>query len=357
MAMPGGEDEDDQGEKVREAEIEVVSPGQSGDVGKDAGVGKDPCEGEDETAQDDGKGLPVSEDHDGEGKEAKADDRRLVADGKTDGKSAKAGKDAGEGRPQETHPPHVDSDRVRGLGVLAAGPEAKSGLRLEEEEGDKDDQGQDDRGGQEEVLEEHVREEEADQLADGGIGGETALGDGFADGDPGWRAVCHGGHALAEDGPGDEGGQGGGDDIDGRADDDLVCLELDGGEGEKEGGDPAKKGRGKDGGKDGKLGKGRMALDKGREHLEDKEAGEGSQDHHAFKAQVDDAGTLRAHAGEGDKDQGEGDDDEGGEDRGGLGDRDDRRSVRKEAKHFHSLFPPFPSCLSSGFCPLSGRRC
>ena len=314
----GGEGQNHQGDQIGQHPVDMGADAQLGQeeypvaVDIDAGVGGGDAleQAEEQGRAGDVQGLPVAEDHDGQGQEAEAGHIAgggAVGGGQGVDEAAHARQGAGDGGAGVAHLVDVDAQGVGGLGILAAGaqPQAEAGLVEQDGQHHKEDNA--DVGGQVGLVDEGGAEEAHLIVA---AVAEHAL----FDHEPAGRvAGVHLKGVLVGDNADEEQHQGGGHQVEGGAADGLVGLQVHRREGEQQGEQGAQNGRHQHGQQHEAL-QGQIVVvrlggvkDAGLLGQVDKEhAREGAEDHNTFQGQVDDAAALGKHAGQGHDHQGDG---------------------------------------------------
>ena len=304
----GGEGQDDQGDEIGQHPVHMGADPDLDQrevpVGVDvqAGVGRRDAleQAEQQRTQRDIERLPVAEDHDREGQEAKPRHvavGRAVCGGQGVDEAAHTGQGAGDGGAGIAHPVDVDAEGIRGLGVLAAGaqPEAEAGFV----EDDREDHEQQDAdiGGDIGLVHKGVAEEAEIRLA------AVAQG-GLFDHEPAGGVNGEQGVLVCDDADQKQ-HEGGRHQVQGGAADGLVRAEVDGGEAQEQGEDRAHH-RGQQHGQQfqslerdpvpGGLGGGeeRCLRHDAHEHHAD----ECAEDHDALQREIDDAAALGEDAGQ-----------------------------------------------------------
>ena len=245
---------------------------------------------------------PVAEDHNSQSQEAEA--RHIAVGGAVGGgqgihKTAHACQSTGNGSTGIAHLIDVDAQAVRRLGILTAGPQPEAEAGLVEDHRQDNKQQDADIGCQIHLVQEG-RPQETDVLILGNAEG------GFFQHKPGGRIT--GGHLqgiLVGQNSNQEQHQSRGHQVQGRAADGLVCLQVDGGEAQQQGeqcaqgrrhqhcqqlqpleGQPLLIGIG--------IGNGLHAL-----HIPNKQnADKGAEDHNAFQGQIDNTAALGKDTGQ-----------------------------------------------------------
>ena len=246
--------------------------------------------------------LPVAEDHNRQSQEAKACHVAVagaVGGGQGVDKAAHACQSTGDGGAGIAHLVDIDAQTVCRLRILTAGPEPQTEAGLVEQNGHDEEEQNADIGGKIDLIQEGLSQK-ADVLALGNAEG------GFFQHKPGGGiAGLHIQDVLTVDDPDEEQHHSGSHQVQSRAADGLIRLQVDGGKAQKQA-EKRTQGGGHQHGQNLQPLQGQPgALPGGvHEHIQilhgaDKEdADERAENHDAFQSQVDDAASLGEHTGQ-----------------------------------------------------------